>query len=109
MEVSGGISKVELNLPRPTAVVPVRLSGGANDLVLHRPAGVAVRLRIRGGVNKVTFDGQAVHKRGDIAFAGQPPEQPGEIAIETPDLAASPQRYEIELSGGANRLTVDTR
>jgi hypothetical protein len=89
--------------------VPIRINGGANDVVLHRPVGVAVRLRIRGGVNKVTFDGQAVHKRGDVTFADQPPQQAGEIAIETPNLAASPQRYEIELTGGVNRLTVDTR
>ncbi len=109
LEAGGGISKVELSLPAPGGVVPIRINGGANDLVLHRPVGVAVRLRIRGGVNKVTFDGQAVHKRGDVTFADQPPQQAGEIAIETPNLAASPQRYEIELTGGVNRLTVDTR
>jgi hypothetical protein len=46
--------------------------------------------------NKVTFDGQAVRKGG-------------EIELETKDFAGRGPGYEIELSGGANRLTVDTR
>ena len=109
-EAAGGISKVDLHLPAPRAIVPIRVSGGANDLALHRPAGTALRLRIRGGANKVSVDGQQIHGRGDVIFEGDSPiSQPGEVGYETKGFAASVERYEIELTGGANRLTVDTR
>jgi DNA-binding MarR family transcriptional regulator len=109
LEATGGISKVDLSLPSPTAIVPIRMSGGANDLALHRPAGTGMRLRIRGGANKVTVDGQRIHGRGDVTFDETGPTQRGEVSFETKGFAASTRRYEIELSGGANRLTVDIR
>lgn len=110
LEAAGGVSKVDLNLPAPRAVAPIRLSGGAHDLALHRPTGTALRLRIRGGANKVTVDGEQVHGKGDVVFEGDGPIHPaGEVGYETKGFAAAADRYEIELSGGANRLTVDTR
>jgi DNA-binding MarR family transcriptional regulator len=109
LEATGGVSKVDLSLPQPRAVVPIRIRGGANDLALHRPAGTAVRLRVRGGANKVTVDGQRIHGRGDVTFDEAGPTQRGEVSFETKGFAASTNRYEIELSGGANRLTVDSR
>ncbi len=61
LEAAGGVSKVDLNLPAPKRSCRIRVSGGANDLALHRPAGTGIRLRIRGGANKVTVDGQQIH------------------------------------------------
>ncbi len=110
LEATGGVSKVDLNLPQPRASVPIRISGGANDLALHRPAGAALRLRVRGGANKVTVDGQRIHGRGDVVFEGHGPARgPGEVSFETRDFGARGERYEIELTGGANRVTVDTK
>ena len=110
IEAAGVVSKVDLNLPSPRAVVPIRISGGANDLALHRPAGTALRLRIRGGANKVSVDGQQIRGKGGVVFEGDGPiSQPGEVGFETTGFAAAADRYEIELTGGANRLTVDTR
>lgn len=110
LEATGGISKVDLNLPSPRALVPIRIGGGANDLALHRPAGTAMRLSVRGGVNNVTVDRQRIHGRGDVTFEGDGPTRvPGEFAYETKGFGSSSPRYEIELTGGANRLTVDTR
>ncbi len=110
LEATGGISKVDLNLPSPRALVPIRIGGGANDLALHRPAGTAIRLSVRGGVNKVTVDGQRIHGRGDVTFEGDGPiRMAGEVAFETKGFGSSSQRYEIELTGGANRLSIDTK
>jgi len=109
LEATGGISKVDLSLPAPVAIVPIRLSGGANDLALHRPAGAAFRLRIRGGANKVTVDGERIQGRGDVTFDQAGPTQRGEVAFETKGFAASTRRYEIELTGGTNRLSIDTK
>jgi DNA-binding MarR family transcriptional regulator len=95
-EVTGGVSRIDLNLPAPRALAQIQIGGGANDVAVHRPAGVACRLHVRGGANKVTFDGQAARKGLQIEF-------------ETKDFAGRGPGYEIELTGGANRLTVDTR
>ena len=108
-DVAGGVSAVELSLPRPRAIVRVRINGGANDVTIHRPAGVGVRLEVLGGANKVTFDGQPIHRRGQVTFAGQSVQSGGRLSHETPGLGALAERYEIELTGGANRLVVDTR
>jgi len=107
VEATGGISKVDLSLPLPTAIVPIRMSGGANDLALHRPAGTDLRLRIRGGANRVTVDGQRIHGRGDVTFDQAGPSQRGEVAFETKGFAAASAGYDVELTGGANRLTID--
>ena len=41
---------VEVWLPRPAGMVPVRIRGGAAQVRIRRPAGVPVRLRVgRGG------------------------------------------------------------
>lgn len=109
LEATGGISKVDLGLPAPTAIVPIRMSGGANDLALHRPAGTGLRLRIRGGANRVTVDGQRIHGKGDVSFDETGPAPRGEVAFETKGFAESTKRYEIELTGGANRLSIDTK
>jgi DNA-binding MarR family transcriptional regulator len=109
LEATGGVSKVDLSLPRPRAVVPIRVSGGANDLALHRPAGTGVRLRIKGGANKVTVDGRQIHGRGQVTFEHDEAVQPaGQVTFEDPGAHGPDERYEIELAGGANRLTIDT-
>jgi DNA-binding MarR family transcriptional regulator len=40
LEVKGGMSMVTLELPAPSGVVPVRISGSASQITVHRPAGV---------------------------------------------------------------------
>jgi hypothetical protein len=42
-EVLGGVSQVSLTLPAPVGVVPIRIGGGASQLSIRRPAGVAAR------------------------------------------------------------------
>src|SRR5262249_4561549 len=52
VEVRGGASHVELSLGQPGAVVPVRVHGGVSHVTIVRPAGVAVRTSVRGGISK---------------------------------------------------------
>jgi hypothetical protein len=49
IDVRGGVSKVELRLPQPAGVVPIRVSGGVSHLTLQRPATVPARVQIAGG------------------------------------------------------------
>jgi len=95
--VTGGASEVALRLPSPTGVVAIRIAGGASNLSLHRPPGVAAAVRVDGGASKLTFD--------DQHFGGVG----GGIRLATPDATSKADRYEIEIAGGASKLTVATR
>jgi DNA-binding MarR family transcriptional regulator len=90
-DLSGGAGSVNVTLGPARGIVPVRVRGGAGDVLVTRPAGTATTLVIRGGYRKATLDGTAAWSPGQIA---------------TPDAANAPDRYEIEVAGGANRVTV---
>ncbi len=89
--LAGGAGSVSLTLGRPSGVVRLRLAGGFGDIMVARPAGVPVVLSVKGGYRKATLDGTAAWSSGRIATAG----------AET-----APDRFEIEIAGGANRVTV---
>ena len=97
LAIGGGASRVVLTLPRPTGVVPVRIGGGASNVAIHRPAGVAARLRVRGGATDLTFDDQEAGAVG------------GEVRWQSPGFAGAGDRYEIEVGGGASDLMIDAR
>ena len=93
LAASGGASKVSLRLPAPQGIVPIHVSGGMSDLTLVRPVGTAARLRVRGGASRITLDGQRVDGVGSVALA-------------TPGADTAESRYEIEIDGGASKVTV---
>jgi DNA-binding MarR family transcriptional regulator len=92
--LKGGISDLVLMLPEPSGVVPVRLSGGASEVNIRRPAGVEAHLSMKGGVSKLTFDEQSFDAVG------------GTLRLQSPRHKEAPDRYEIEVSGGASKVTV---
>lgn len=94
-DLRGGASKVELKLPAPIGVVPIRIQGGMSRVSLLRPAGVAAGLEVRGGVSEVSVDGER------IKGAGQ-------LSMQTPGAADAPNRYEIEVGGSASKVSIST-
>jgi len=94
IDVRGGVNKVDLRLPRPTGAVLVRVSGGASHLTLRRPAGVPARLHIGGGASKLELDTQYLGAVG------------GPVRLETADYSNADDRYDVEIGGGASRITV---
>jgi|SoiMethySBSTD1v2_1073268.scaffolds.fasta_scaffold14956_9 hypothetical protein len=95
IEVCGGCSDVELELPKPAQTVPIRISGGASQLYLRRPADVRVSVAVSGGIAALRLDDRTFEAIGGSArleTAGQVPESPG---------------YEIVVSGGASNVEVD--
>jgi hypothetical protein len=96
VHLCGGASRVDLTLPAPSGTVPVRVSGGASHLTLRRPAGVAVRLRVGGGLSKLAFDDMQLGAVG------------GHSHWQSPAYANATDRYDLEITGGASRLTVTT-
>ena len=96
-EVSGGASKVELTLPRVSGLAPVGILGGASNVVIHRPEGVATRVRIVGGSTNLTFEDQHFGAVG------------GEVSLQSPNYEGTPERYDITITGGASNVEIDTR
>ena len=91
--IAGSAGVVQLRLGVPSGVVRVRIKNGAKDVTVVRPKGVAATLRVAGGYRSATLDGEGAWSGG---------------RIETPGATAIPDRYEIELTGGADRVTVMT-
>jgi hypothetical protein len=96
LEISGGVSRLEVRLPRPKATVRVRIGAGASNLELIRPAGVPVRVRIGSGASKLAIDWFRVGAGG------------GKTDWRSPDYDLVEGRYDIEIGAGASKVTVRT-
>ena len=53
-------------------------------------------MRLKGGASGVVFDDQRLGPATDVV-------------LESPGAGASPNRFEVEVTGGANRVTVGRR
>jgi DNA-binding MarR family transcriptional regulator len=95
VDIKGGASNMEVWLPEPHGTVPVRIAGGASQVSVHRPAGVAIRAVLTGGASELSFDGQ---RRGSLA---------GSNHLESAGFNDAADRYEVRFSGGASQVTVD--
>lgn len=94
IDITGGASECELALPRPRGLAMVRITGGASKLVVVRPRGAAAQVVIRGGASNLVFDDQRIGAVG------------GATRLSTPGWDAAPDRWTIELTGGASSLSV---
>jgi hypothetical protein len=97
LEISGGVSDVQLDLPAPRGVVPVRVSGGASELALRRPSDAGVSLAVRGGISGLSLDEQRFDAIG------------GGARLVTGRVGPDAPHYAVEISGGARRLLVAGR
>jgi hypothetical protein len=95
--MSGGASRVELTLPTPSGTVPVRVLGGASNVAIHRPEGVAAHVRVGGGSTNLAFDEKRFGAVG------------GEVSLQSPDYEGASDRYDITITGGASNVTIDVR
>jgi hypothetical protein len=91
--LAGGASRVDLALPRPSGTVPIRIRGGASEVSVRRPLGVAVRVIAHGGFRKLQVDGKSI-------------EATDEKPIESPDYVGAVDRYELEVDDGADRFVL---
>jgi hypothetical protein len=93
--IEGGVGRVEVVLPVPVGTVSVVVRGGASNLAIHRPAGVPARLCVEGGVTHLRFDDRRVGAAGK------------RVDLRGPGYDDATDRYEVEVAGGANNLSVD--
>ena len=95
LDVLGGASSVTLRLGRPGGTGFIHFAGGASDITIHRPAGVAVRVQVGHGASRLKLDDQRFGALG------------GETRLETPDFKSAARRYDICIAGGVSNLTID--
>ena len=96
LKLAGGASRIKVQLPRPLGTVPVRILGGASNVTIHRPEGVAARAHA-GGATNLSFDEKHFSAIG------------GDVNVQSPDYDAVANRYDIEVTGGANNMTLATQ
>jgi DNA-binding MarR family transcriptional regulator len=94
LEVKGDGSMIHLTLPAPTGLVPVRVSGTASDIKLHRPAGVPVRAHLKGWASMFTLDDQTFSDLGN------------DVRLQSPDFDTSTPGYDIEVSSSASTVAI---
>jgi len=94
IDINGGASECELTLPRPRGMSTLRVTGGASKLVVKRPRGSAAQIVIRGGASGLVFDDQRIDAVGSAT------------RLATPGWDSAPDRWSIELTGGASSLSV---
>ena len=95
LKVAGGASRLEVVVPATSGIVTVIILGGASNVAIRRPEGVAARLRLDGGATNLTFDEEHIGAAG------------GELDLESRDYFGATDRYDITVTGGANNLSVD--
>jgi hypothetical protein len=94
-ELIGGAARVDLSLPPPKGTVPLKLTGGVNQLSVHAPRDVPTRVRVGSGASNVTLD----------RFNRASP-SPG--TVFTPNgWARGADRYDLDAVAGVATLRLD--
>ena len=92
VEIKGGGSSIHLELPVPSGMVPIRISGGGSEIIMRRPAGVPVQAHLKGWGSAFVFDDQTyVGNSGWLQSSGFEPTAP---------------HYDIEVASSGSMVTV---
>jgi hypothetical protein len=96
LEISGGASRVEAQLPTPKGTVLIDLAGGVSNLTLRAPAGAQWRVALSGGVSALRINGSLYAAVG------------GDFEQQSPAYASASDRLDIEISGRASHVDLRT-
>jgi hypothetical protein len=96
-DFAAGSALITMRLPKPDGTVTVVLAGGASQVSLSIPAGVAARLRLDGGASSATI--------GDLTYTGVA----GGTMLTMPGWASAPSRYDIDAPAGVSAISVTSR
>ena len=96
IDVNTGASKEDITLGDPSGTVPININGGALTVNVHRPPGAAASVSVSGGAASLSFDGRQSKAVGTLT-------------AQTSDYDHASDRYQIQVDGGADTVTVDAR
>jgi len=94
LEVKGGASMIRLELPAPSGMVPIRISGGASEITIRRPAGVAARVHLKGWASVFVFDDQTFSDMGN------------NVRLQSSGFEPTIPCYDIEVVSSASMVTI---
>ena len=94
LEVKAGASMIRLELPAPSSVVPIRISGGASEILVRRPVGVVARAHLKGWVSTFIFDDQRFSDMGNNVW------------LQSPGFDPTASYYDIEVASSASSVTI---
>ncbi|GHO80466.1 hypothetical protein KSD_82370 [Ktedonobacter sp. SOSP1-85] len=94
LEVKGGLHRSQLDLPAPTGRVPMRISGGASEVIVRRPAGVAALVHLKGWAAEFVFDDQTFGAVGN------------DVRLQSQGFDPTTPYYDIEVASSASQLTI---
>ena len=83
-----------LELPDPSGVVPIRISGGASEILVRRPVGVAARAHLKGWVSAFIFDDQTFSDMGNNVW------------LQSSGFDPTTSYYDIEVASSASMVTI---
>ena len=92
--VKGGVSSIRLELPMPSRVVPIRISGGASEIIVRRPVGVAAQAHLKGWVSTFVFDDQTFSNIGN------------NVRLQSSGFEPTAPYYDIEVASSASMVTI---
>jgi hypothetical protein len=95
LEIAGGASRLDAQLPSPKGTVLIGVSGGANNVAIVAPA-APWRITVSGGVSAVTVNGSTSGNLG------------GDFQQQSPDYGSATDRFDVEISGGASHVNFRT-
>jgi hypothetical protein len=94
LEVIGGFHTIHLDLPAPYGIVPIHIRGGASEIVMRRPVGVAVRMNLKGWVSQLTLDEQTLIGAGN------------NLQLHSPSLDPATPYYDLAIKSYANSVVI---
>ena len=94
LQVKAGASEIQLNLPSPSRMVQISISGGSSDIVIRRPSGVPARLHLKGWYSALVFDDQSFNNLGN------------DVRMQSPEYEATAPGSDIEVLSSASMVRV---
>lgn len=94
LDVEGGFSVIRLDLPSPSGIVPIKIKGGAPEITVRRPAGVAARLNFKGFAPELVFDDQTFSVAGNI------------VQLQDPGFGPTTPCYDIDITSYSTRVAI---
>jgi hypothetical protein len=94
LEVKGGMSMIRLELPEPSGVVPLRISGGASEITIRRPPGVPAQVHLKGWASQLVFDEQTFSNLGN------------DVRLHSPGYDGTTPGYDIEVASSVSTVTI---
>ncbi|QBD80848.1 MarR family transcriptional regulator [Ktedonosporobacter rubrisoli] len=64
LEIKGSFNALRVELPAPSDVVPIQLTGAATEITVRRPAGTALRVHLKGWATSFVLDDQIFNNIG---------------------------------------------